>query len=389
MSARNLFQPIRNPGFFKLFLVTIPLVAGILFPFMSPGKLDASDFMLIAWNPARELLTTGSIYANYPYPLWTVLVMLPFTIWPPQTAMILWFICNLLMLAASLALFISVFDWEISPVLLALVISLSTFFLPVMTSMWLGQLTIFSLFILSLTVHLFLHQRWTWLGIALGLSFIKPQIMILLAGLLLLWALWQRRWQVLWGFGAVILLLVLISLPFIASPGQIIGGGIGSHLMTYIQRTSTLWGLFLSLGISWIVPLVISLALMAWLGWIWLPLLRGAEMSSNQVLFLFSTATLVNLMIVPYSWMHNLALLLLPFGYSLALTLKIKGGARLVWLGLIFMIMHPLMLILFITLNGPDLTQAYQIIPALALLPTLYILDLQTTPQRNVTSLSR
>jgi len=381
MSIRNLFQPIRNPVFFKLFLVTMPLLSGILFTFMNPSKLDASDFMLIAWNPGQELLTTGSIYADYPYPLWTVVVMLPFTVWPPQTAMVLWFTCNLLMLAASLALFVSLFDWEISPVLFALVVSLSGFFLPVLTSIWLGQLTIFSLFMLALTTYLFLHQRWTWLGIVLGLSFIKPQVMILLAGLLLLWALWQRRWQTLLGFGAVIMLLTLISLPFISSPGQIIGGGIDSHLATYIQRTSTLWGLFLSLGIPWFVPLVISLTLMIWLGLIWLPILRGTEMSSNQVLFLFSAATMVNLMAVPYSWMHNLTLLLLPLGYSLALALKVKSRARFAWLALLFVIMHPLMLGLFIALNGPDHTQAYQIIPALALLPTMYFLEFQTVQQ--------
>lgn len=382
MTFRNPFLPVHKPVFFKLFLVTIPLMMGILFPFINPTRLDASDFMLIAWNPAQELLTTGLIHVDYPYPLWTVMVMLPFTVWPPQTAMVLWFICNILMLAASLALFVSLFDWKFSPGLFVLVILLSAFFLPVMTSMWLGQLTIFSLFILALTTHLFLHQRWTWLGIVLGLSFIKPQIMILLTGLLLLWALWQRRWQVLLGFVAVILLLTLISLPFITSPMQIIGGGIGTHLTTYIQRTSTLWGLFLTLGISWLVPLDISVVLMIWLGWIWLPFLRGREISSERVIFLFSATILVNLMAVPYSWMHNLTLMLLPFGYSLALILKVKGRARFVWLVLLFIIMHPLMLGLFVALTGSDRTQAYQVIPALVILPVMHILEFKTNPQK-------
>jgi hypothetical protein len=378
ISAHHLFRPIRNPGFLKIFVVTLPMLAGILFIFMLPGKLDASDFMLIAWDPARELLTTGSIYANYPYPLWTVIVMLPFTVWSPQLAMVLWFICNLLMLAASLALFLTLFDWEISPVLFVLIVALSGFFLPILTSIWLGQLTIFSLFMLALTVHLFLHQRWTWLGIVLGLSFIKPQVMIMLAGLLLLWALCQRRWKTLLGFITVIIFLTLISLPFIANPIQIIGGGIGSHLASYIQSTSTIWGLLLRLGIPWYVPAVISLALIIWLGWIWLPVLRGQELSVNQILFLFSMTTLVNLITIPYSWMHNLALLLLPFGYSLTLVLKVKSRARFVWMALLFFIMHPLMLGLYVALNGPDHTQAYQIIPALALLPIMCFLEYQT-----------
>ncbi len=181
--------------------------------------------------------------------------------------MVLWLLCNLLMLAAGLAIFISLLDWQLSPGLFALVVCLSGFFLPVLTSTWLGQLSIFSFFILALTTYLFLHQRWTWLGIVVGLSFIKPQVMILLAGLLLLWSLWRRRLQTLLGFGGVMTVLVLISLPFISFPGQIIGGGIGSHLTSYIKSTSTLWGLFLTLGISWVVPAVISIVLiyMAWL----------------------------------------------------------------------------------------------------------------------------
>ena len=377
ISAPHLFHQVRNPGFLKLFLFTIPLLAGILFIFINPSKLDASDFILIAWNPGQELIKTGSVYAGYPYPIWTVLVMLPFVVWPPQTAMILWLICNLLMLAAGLAIFISLLDWQISPGLFALVVCLSGFFLPVLTSTWLGQLSTFSFFILALTAYLFLRQRWTWLGIVVGLSFIKPQVMILLAGLILLWALWRRRLQTLLGFSGVIIVLVLISLPFISFPGQIIGGGISSHLTTYIKSTSTLWGLSLSLGILWLVPAAIAVVLITWLGWIWLPFLRGRVISSNRVLFLFSAATMVNLILVPYSWMHSLVLLLLPFGYSFALALRMITKVRFTWLILLFVIMHPLMLGLFIALSGSTHTQAYQIIPALALLPTMVFLEFQ------------
>ena len=370
-----LFKPIDNFGFFKLFFLILIILFSTISWFIHPENLDSSDFILIAWNPGQELLTTGTVDLNYPYPLWTVVVLLPFILWTQKAAVLLWFVCNMLMLAASFALFLLMFDWQITPAILALIISLSIFFLPVLTSLWLGQLTVFSLFFLALTLYFYLHQRWTWLGIALGLSFIKPQIMLLLTGLLLIWALWQRRWLVWVGFVAVILALVLISLPFISNPTQIIGGGISSHLGTYILRTSTLWGVTMISGMSWGVPLVLSIGMVFWLGWIWFSFLRGGSISKSRMLFLFSAAIMVNLIVIPYSWMHNLILLLLPLGYCVFLTLKLSQNARAIWLILLFTIMHPLMVFLFVAFSSPRDTQAYQIIPALLLLPIMINLE--------------
>jgi hypothetical protein len=377
MPIPKLFQCIRNERFIKFFLGSIPLLAVILFAFMIPNPRMTSDFSMIAWDPGQELLATGSVSADYPYPLWTVVVMLPFSIWPLQIALVIWSICNLLMLAASLAILFLLLGKDISTFLFVLLVSISGSFLPVITSIWLGQLSIFLLFILVLTTYLFLNKKWTWLGIILGLSFIKPQIMILLVSLVLLWAAWHRRWQTLLGFIGIITFLSLISLPFITNPGQIIGGGIGIHLTNYIRQTSTIWGLFLTLAIPWFVPMIVSIALLVWLGIIWWPFLRGREMAFNQVFFLFSFAILVNLITIPYSWMHNLTLLLLPFAYCLTLIRKVKSKARFYWLILLIIVIHPLMLGLFIALNGPTHTEAYQIIPALILIPTIYYLEIQ------------
>ncbi len=369
--SEALFQSFDNPGFLKLFPITLILVAGMLSIFIRPGNIDASDFLLIAWEPGQSLLQTGSVPLEYPYPLWTVVSMLPLVIWEPKTAMLLMYICNLVMLAASLTLFLLMFDWKLTPALFALTVSLSVFFLPVLSSLWLGQLTIFSLFVLAMTLFFFLHERWFLLGIVLGLSFIKPQVMLLLAGLLLLWALWQRRWQVLLGFGAVMLGLVLISVPFISNPSQLIGGGISSHLGTYILFTSTIWGVTLSLGMNWLIPLFISMGLMFWLGWLWLPFLQIKEINARQAFFLFSAAVLVNLIVIPYSWMHNLALLLMPLGYCLSLILRINHNSRLGWMAILFVVVYPVMIGLFLTVGMPQDTQAYQIIPALILLPLM------------------
>ncbi len=377
MRFNDFSRAIQNMNFLKLVLLVMILLAGILFVFIDPRKLDASDFMLFAWNPGQELLRTGSVNAGYPYPLWTLISLLPFTIWPAGVSQLLWFVFNLFMLAASLVLLIRVFEWYTSPVFFLCIVVLGGYFLPILTSLWLGQLTVFLLLVLALTASTFKHQQWKWLGIALGLSFLKPQMMILLVGFILLWALRHRIWQVIISFGLTMTFLVLISLPLISSPSQLIGGGIGYHLVTYIQKTSTLWGLLLILGIPWWVTLIISLLLMGWLLYRW----AIADISLQNSNFLFSMTIIINLMIVPYSWMHNLTLLLLPFGYALTLILRVKSGVRIFWLLLLFGIMHPLMLGVFFLFSIPHDSQAYQIIPATALLLVIYYLELQTAHQ--------
>ena len=93
--------------------------------------------------------------------------------------------------------------------------------------------------------------------------------------------------------------------------------------------------------------------------------------------------TLINLIVIPYSWMHSLALLLLPFAYSLALALKWGLRARLLWLGLLFLTMYPLMLGLFSGLSDPTHSQAYQIVPTLALLVIVLILKIRAPRSAN------
>lgn len=389
---RLLVQPIHTPRFSKLFLIILFFLVCTVFVFIRPGNLDQSDFMLIAWNPGQQLIHTGSVDTNYPYPLWTVVVMLPFVIWAPKTAMLLMFVCNMLMLSASLALFILIFEWKLSPALLALYVTLYGFFLPVLSSLWLGQLTIFSLLILALTVYFYLKEKWMALGVVLGLSFIKPQIMLLLVGLLLLWALLKKKWAVLIGFGSMMLFLVLISLPMISTPMQLIGGGIGSHLGSYILVTSTIWGLIMSLGLPWYIPLLISVVLLLWLGWLWLPIVNNMTRQKYHDFFLFSAAIMVNLLVIPYSWMHNLTMLLFPVGYSFLIVSKKKKWRIFSWSLFVFLLIYPLMYLLFIFVGIPQDTQAYQIIPALILLPVLALLEnetLQTGDLSVRTTLSR
>lgn len=372
---QSIFRPIRNPGLPALIFFISLLLMGVISTFINPAKIDSNDLRLIAWNPGRELLATGNVNAGYPYPLWTVVMMLPFALLPQKISMLIWLTCNLLMLASSIAIFIMMTRWQLTPITLVVIVSLCGLFLPVLTSFSLGQLTFFSLLAITLAAYFFINQKWIPLGITLGISLIKPQVMILLIGMVMLQSVLQRRWRVLISFSATVLILVAISLPFISSPQQVIGGGIGNHLGSFIGRTSTIWSLFLTLGISWIVPLMYSIGLIGWLFQKWIPFFRNVIPTIDQSLFLFSASVIVNLIVLPYSWMYNLVLLLLPYGYSAVQILKIKGLARHFWFAVMLFIMYPLTIALFVIFEGHSGTQAHQIIPAFFLLAVMIALE--------------
>lgn len=331
--------------------------------------------MLIAWQPGRQLLETGSIDPDYPYPAWTVVAMLPIIIWEPYTSMIIWYICNLIMMGVSIVVFIRLMGWEIPLYFYPIFVILIPFFLPVLSSFWLGQLTIFSLLMLVLAAYSLKNRHFSWLGLVLGLSFIKPQLAAPLAGFLLLWALIHRRWSTLIWFGVVIGALVIISIPAVESPMQIIGGGINSHLNTYIDEGSTLFALFAINKISLWIPTMISAVLAGWLFYIWIPALRNPEPAGNY-LYLFSATVMVNLIILPYSWLNNFALTIFPYGYGLMMAAKFNLRARAYSFLAFLAIMYPITMVMFqyFYFFGKK-TQAYQIVPVLLMLPVLYFVE--------------
>jgi len=384
MQTLNPFRVFSRPLNIPFFLIIVLTFFLPLLPyFQMSWERGSNDLMLIAWQPGRELLTTGVVNTDYPYPVWTVITMLPFAMMEQKTAMIVWLILNMFMVAASLALFIRIFDWEVT-VGRFILLSFAFFtYFPMYLSLIIGQLSVFSLFVLSLATYLFLHKHWTWLGIALGFSFIKPQVMLLLTCFLLLWALMQRRRQVLFGFSGIMAALVLVSLPFISTPRQLIGGGISSHLEAYIEVTTTLWALIMSLGTSWHIPFLISVLLLLWVGWLWFPFLLGSDISDNRVRFLISVAVIVNLLVIPYSWIYNLALLLLPFGYSLSLVLRMTGWQKYVWLTALFIATHLLAMVIVVISKDEiniNQSQGHHIIHALFLLAMMIYLEYRTNP---------
>jgi hypothetical protein len=258
---------------------------------------------------------------------------------------------------------------------------------PVFTSLWLGQLVFVSLVALVLLVRALQSSRWAAVGILLGASLIKPQVAILTTLAILGLAAWQRRWAVFAAFGAVLGVLVAVAAPFAVVPRQIFGGGVGEHLITYLAHTSTLWGLSLTLLPNTLVlPVLVSCLLLGWVVYLWIHALYTGQ-SGRRIMYLIAIATIVNLLIVPYSWSYNQAILVFPFAYAIDRAWRLRGLSRIAWLAALFSLIYPFVKFIYTTFTVPSQSDVYQIIPVVLFLPLMVILqrsvDSSSEPQHS------
>jgi hypothetical protein len=369
-----------------IILAALILAASVLLP-MRTLTVPPNDFLLIAWNHGQQLLQRGAVDLDYPYPLWTQVLLLPFVLGSPELGAQLWFVCSLLLLASSIILLMQFLNW---PLRLPVVIFTSLFvaaFGPVFTTLWLGQLNFVPLLSLALVLPLLKSKSWWMAGSALGLGLMKPQLTILVSAAVLALAVWERRWQLFVGFGVVLLSFIALSAPFAVTPRQIFGGGIEEHLVLYLAHTSTLWGLSLNLlpDVLWL-PALLSGLLILWLAYLWIDSIK-AGCWVERLTYLVGVTTVVNLMILPYSWFYNQAVLIVPIMYAVDLLRRFEGLRRILWLLAIVLVVYFLPSAVDVALTRIYLSEVYQVIPVIGLLPLIVLLqwqvDQQSKLQRN------
>jgi len=186
---------------------------------------------------------------------------------------------------------------------------------------------------------------------------------------------WQRRWKVLAGFGAVLLLFLAIAAPFAATPRQILGGGVAEHLHLYLAQTSTLWGLSLVLlSPSLILPALVSCLLCGWVAYLWISALRTGRWA-ERMMYLIAVTTIVNLLVIPYSWSYNHAMLVLPFCYAISQAWRLPERSRLAWIAGLFGLIYPFSRLIYTTLTAVHQSDVFQVIPVLLFLPLMVALQ--------------
>lgn len=187
-------------------------------------------YLMRGWNPYGEetsLWIQNAIYGHpatpeqdaslFAYPFYTIFLVAPYALLPYDWAQAAWQTTLLVVVIITLFLLLGYYRWRPKPVMLGLLTLWMVFFYPTARSVILGQL--------GLVVFLF--TVWAaWLmfrqpqacprcdalaGVLLAITTIKPQMQFLIIPFFLLWALKERRWRVIIGFGIAFVLFLIVS----------------------------------------------------------------------------------------------------------------------------------------------------------------------------------
>lgn len=218
----------------------------------------------------------------------------------------LWLIFNVFFLVASVFLVRRYLGMQMPGVSVSVLSAV--LFIPALWAVMLGQLDLFMTFSLTAGMAALLARRDIIAGFIFVPLVLKPHLLLLVALLLLVYMLWNRRLLVLMGFVVGIVLAALVA--YLLSP-QIFSFWAYTDSQALEYKTSSL------VTIVQETMLLASGRLVAWPGWlvpiagiiIALPyfILRCRD---KPLELLLPSVLCVSLGIAPYAWLHDFALLI-------------------------------------------------------------------------------
>ena len=227
-----------------------------------------------------------SDYRTFAYPAFTDLLFWPVNEIPFRTLRIVWVGVLTVLLAAAVVCWVRALSWNVSGVLLAIILLLTVCSYQELEGLYAGQLGLLVGFLLAASILALLRNRLLLAGTLMALAMIKPQMVLLAILYLVLWSAndWRRRGRFLVAFLATMFLLIVGSLavwprwiqswasvivgyPRYSTPPlaqELLGSSLGSHV-----------------GKPLIALLLITALVLAWRG-------RAAAAGSYEFWFTFS-----------------------------------------------------------------------------------------------------
>jgi hypothetical protein len=232
-----------------------------------------------------HLAEEGADQVAFAYPMYTIYLFFPLSLIPsyPQ-AQALWQAILEFALLFGVFFTFRIYRWQPKPWLLAATCFWSVLFYPGARSIILGQFAIVVFAFIALALWAVKESKDILAGACLALSTIKPQMVFLLIPLLLLWAIYHRRWRLVGSFVTSMIVLVCSSLLLVPTwPADFLAWMV--KYPSYTAIGSPIWTLthyfFPHLGTP--VEIVISLLVLGHLLYAWRGAVRGGWLEFDWV----------------------------------------------------------------------------------------------------------
>ena len=204
--------PLGGPGDFTSFYTAAHIIRG-------GNAHRLYDLSLQAQVQQAFLLPHGWVFADgvlpYAYPPFFAIIFIPLSFLPLGWAFHVWNVVNVTLILASVKLLLRHQQRHSTRDFVVACLIVFAFF-PVLTGLHNGQSSFLVLFTLTLTYLALKSRRDTVGGIALALGLFKPQLVLVIAAVLL----YRRRWRTVLAFSATAVLLLLVSYILVGIDGM-------------------------------------------------------------------------------------------------------------------------------------------------------------------------
>jgi hypothetical protein len=240
-------------------------------------------------------------------------------------------------LITAVILTLRLLNWSLPPWLFALTLLWTILFYNSTRTVILGQFAALILLWLAAALFLFKQERYGWAGILLALTTLKPQMTLFVLPALLLWALWQKKWRLIAGFGAAMLALFAISFLFLPS-----------WLTGFIQQVNAYPGYTVTPSPLWIitqyyftflgrpVELGLTVILVLYMFYLWWKLVK-IPAYSREMLLILGITMIINNMVLVRTATTNFIVLYIPLLLCLQL-LQQRTQRGSLWVALFYIL---------------------------------------------------
>ena len=286
------------------------------------------------WGGGRGVLQSANIYNSttwatitrengstwFPNPIFifappTAILFAPFAALRVDVAAFVWTFCSALFIVLAVIILARELRWQRAKSLAPLLSLGLLFFLPVLLTLLMGQISALVLVLVVSAAVLWDRGAWFAGGLLLGLAIVKPQPVAFLLPMLALWTIWHQRWRALGGLLLSFALSALATFALFPNflsewQGAMLSkvGGVSARMPTVWGITADLLGATLLATLSAVTLILVVVAIGVWLIARW----------RARVLELTSALLIGSVIVSPYLWNYDQVVLIAPLVVALA-----------------------------------------------------------------------